>query len=201
MSYPFHRIWQVIRASLHSHSSPGAESRSCFVGTNSPWSGPFPPQSPPAGIPPAFVRLLPRYVWACPTSYVRSSLSCSLGIHSADRSAIRHDQTQDLPVPVRKASVRAQGLRPRGTVTSLAITLCYVLPSEHFDAVGTPELTCFRGSIPGPHIPLPTLRAPPYGCTRMARGRCDSLSLHRMKLSFTTFRRFVPAHQNSGNKL
>jgi len=129
-------------------------------------------------------------IWDCLTSHVRSSLSCSLGIHSADRGAIRHGQTQDLPVPVRKASVRAQGLRPRGAITSLAISICYVLPSVHLDAVGTPKLTCFRGSIPGLHVPLPTLRAPPYGSTRMARGQCDSLCLHCMKLSFTTFRRF-----------
>jgi hypothetical protein len=86
--------------------------------------------------------------------------------------------------------VRAQGSQPRGTITSLAMTICCVLPSEHFDAVGIPKLTCFRGSIPGPHIPLTTLRAPPCGCARMAWGQCNSLSLHFMKLSFTTFRRF-----------
>ena len=37
---------------------------------------------------------------------------------------------------------------------------------------------------------LPTLRTPPYGCARMTRGRCNSIGLHRMKLSFTTFPRF-----------
>jgi hypothetical protein len=45
-------------------------------------------------------------------------------------------------------------------------------------------------AIPGPHFPLSSLRLQPYDCTRMTRGRCDSLILHRMKLSFTTSRRF-----------
>jgi hypothetical protein len=141
------------------------------------------------------------HIWACPTSYVRSPLSCSLGIHSADRSAIRHGQTQDLPVPVRKASVRARGLRPRGARTPLAISICSVLPSEQVDAVGTPKQTLFRGSIPGPHFPLSTLRLPPYNGKRMTRGRCDSLNLHRMKLSFTTLRRFYRRTNIRVNKI
>jgi hypothetical protein len=111
-------------------------------------------------------------------------------IHSADRSAIRYDQTQDLPVPVRETSMRAQGLRPRGAETSLAISICFVLLSDQIDGVGTPEQTLFRGSIPGPHFPLSTLRPQPYDTRRITRGRCDSLNLHRMKLSFTTSRRF-----------
>jgi hypothetical protein len=86
--------------------------------------------------------------------------------------------------------MRAQGLRPRGAETSLAISICSVLPSDQVDVVGTPEQTLFRGSIPGPHFPLSTLRLQPYDCKRMTRGRCDSLNLHRMKLTFTTFRRF-----------
>ncbi len=195
LSYPFHRIWQVLRVSLPRRSFSGTVPRTCFVETDSPRPDPFPPPSPPAGIPPAFVRPFLRYIWVCPTSHVRSSLSCSLGIYSADRSAIRYDQTQDLPVPVREASVRAQGLRPRGAETHLAISMRSVLPSEQVDAVGTPEQTLFRGSIPGPHFPLSTLRLLPYDRRRMTRGRCDSLNLHRMKLSFTTSRRFLPAHQ------
>ena len=50
--------------------------------------------------------------------------------------------------------------------------------------------TSFRGSIPSPHVPLSTLRRRPYGRLRMTRGRCGSLILHRMKLSFTTPCRF-----------
>ena len=48
----------------------------------------------------------------------------------------------------------------------------------------------FRGSIPGPHLPLSTLHPRPHERRRMTRGRCGSLLLYRMTLSFTTSRRF-----------
>src|SRR3989442_11953823 len=38
------------------------------------------------------------------------------------------------------------------------------------------------------------LRARPHERSRMTRGRCGSLLLHRVTLSFTTPRRFNPAH-------
>src|SRR2546425_3497099 len=47
----------------------------------------------------------------------------------------------------------------------------------------------FRGSIPGPYLPLSTLRGRPYGRSRMTRGRRGSLRLRRMTLSFTAPRR------------
>src|SRR5260370_11825775 len=49
--------------------------------------------------------------------------------------------------------------------------------------------------MPGPYVPLSTLRRHPRGRLRMTRGRCGSLVLHRMTLSFTTPRRFSPAHK------
>jgi hypothetical protein len=39
-----------------------------------------------------------------------------------------------------------------------------------------------------------TLRRHPHGCLRTARGRCDSLRLHRNGLSPSTLCRSVPAH-------
>ena len=60
-----------------------------------------------------------------------------------------------------------------------------------------PGGSVFRGSIPGPHVPLSTLRRRPHGRLRMTRGRCGSLVLHRMTLSFTTPRRFIPAHKET----
>src|SRR5229473_2904778 len=48
----------------------------------------------------------------------------------------------------------------------------------------------FRGSLPGLHVPLSTLRGRP----RMTRGRCGLLTLHRTTLAFATPRRFSPAH-------
>src|SRR5439155_23226900 len=52
----------------------------------------------------------------------------------------------------------------------------------------------FRGSIPGPLLPLSTLRSGPCGPLRMTRGRCGSLLLHRVKLSFTAPRRLSGAN-------
>ena len=43
-----------------------------------------------------------------------------------------------------------------------------------------------RGSIPGPRVPLSTLRPRPHERARMTRGRRSWLSLQRMTLSFTT---------------
>lgn len=102
-----------------------------------------------------------------------------LGVHSAALGSISQGRTGDLPVPVQKISRRAQGLRPRGAYTLLALTKCIVLPSVHHDAVGAPFLCIFRGSIPGPPFPLSTLRLYPYGHLRMTRGRCGWLCLHR----------------------
>ncbi len=122
------------------------------------------------------------HAWACLTSHVRSSLSFSLGIHSADLGTTRQGQTWDLPGPVREASIACRARTP------LAISMCSVLPSVHFDAVGTPEQTCFRSPIPGPYFPLSTLRLLPCDRKRMTRGRCDSA----MSASYETYIHYFP---------
>jgi hypothetical protein len=213
LPYPLHRTWQARRLNagsspwlcpwfptscpfrvLHIDPSPGPVSGACFARADSPWPGPFPPPPPPAGFAPVFVRRVPRYLRACPTSHSRSSPSCSFRIQGASPKAISQGQVWDLPVPVQKVSVRARGLRPRRASPSLALTRWIVLPSAPGDGVGTPKQTHFRGSIPGPHFPLSTLRRRPHGRLRMTRGRCGSLGLHRMELSSTTLCRFLPAH-------
>ena len=50
-----------------------------------------------------------------------------------------------------------------------------------------PELVLLRGSILGPSSPLSTLRPRPRGLTRMTRGRCGSLCLHRKGLAPSPF--------------
>jgi hypothetical protein len=52
----------------------------------------------------------------------------------------------------------------------------------------------FRSSIPCLPVPLSTLRWPPRGWPRMTRGQDGSLLLSCVTLSFTTPRRFIPAH-------
>jgi len=56
----------------------------------------------------------------------------------------------------------------------------------------------FRGSIPSLHVPLPTLRLRPRDLFRMTRGQDGSLLLSCVTLSFTTRRRFSPAHRAEG---
>jgi site-specific DNA recombinase len=48
----------------------------------------------------------------------------------------------------------------------------------------------FRGSIPGPRVPLSTLHRQGYPCRRMTWGRCGSLLLQRLELSSIAPRRF-----------
>ena len=217
LPYPLRRTWQVRRVNVGASPwpypwfptscpfrvlpigpSPDPGSGTCFARTNSPRSGPFPPPLPPAGFSPAFFQRSLRYLWACPTSHARPSPSCSFRIHGTSPGAISQGQARDLPVPVQSVSMRARGLRPRGASLSLAISEQPVLPSAIVDTVGTPKQTYFRGSIPGPHFPLSTLRLRPCGRLRMTWGRCGSLSLHRMELSSTTLCRFLPAHHRLG---
>ena len=65
----------------------------------------------------------------------------------------------------------------------------------HPPTASAPQSNCFRGSIPGPHVPLSTLHLRSYERRRMTRGRRGSLALRRMTLPFTTPCRFVPAHR------
>src|SRR5919108_2269826 len=51
----------------------------------------------------------------------------------------------------------------------------------------------FRGSMAGLHVPLSTLHPRRYRRTCMTRSQCGSLTLHCMKLSFTTPCRLLPA--------
>ncbi len=57
-----------------------------------------------------------------------------------------------------------------------------MLPSELVTS-SAPGICGFRGSMASLHDPLPTLRPAPRGTQRTARGRCDSLGLHRKGLS------------------
>src|SRR6266704_2933220 len=53
-----------------------------------------------------------------------------------------------------------------------------------------PGVSFLRGCIPGPHVPLSTLRRRSCERLRMTRGRCGSLIHIRMTFAFTTPRRF-----------
>jgi hypothetical protein len=87
-----------------------------------------------------------------------------------------------LPVPVQEAYVHARVPDDAGWYGSSRYRIrpcCLLLPRRHRH----PGLHCFRRSQPGLHTPLSTLRVTPRGATRMTRGRCGSLPLHRSGLS------------------
>ena len=104
---------------------------------------------------------------------------------------------RDLLVPVHRVFIHAWGLRPRGAARNLAVSIPFILPSAQPDSVGAP-VRLFRGSIPSLYVPLLTLHAAPYDTSRMTRGQDGSLLLSCVTLSFTTRRRFSPAHQAFG---
>lgn len=112
------------------------------------------------------------------TSRARASPASAPRLPGAGRGGlpptVRHEISGS-----RSWSVRTcQGLRPRRVRWALAMTLppcCLPLGQRRRH----PELVTFRGSMGGPHDPLPTLRLHPRGCRRTARGRCGSLLLHR----------------------
>ncbi len=159
LPYPLYLNLQAFSGTV-----PGA----CFSSSDSPQPDPFPPLPPPSSLSPPLVRLFLRYYGSVrlPTSVHR----CRAPLRFTARPSL-FGQTWDLPVPVQKASRHAQGLRPRGVNTLLALAKRIMLPSVRHKAVGTPFFATFRGSIPGPFFPLSTLRLYPYGHLRMTRGR------------------------------
>src|SRR5947207_14913113 len=79
-------------------------------------------------------------------------------------------------------SILAQGLRPRGSPSHLALTMLRMLPSAWHHDVGVPESRMFRGSMPWPVLSpvnasaLP-LRAAPHDSGPMwfaTPSLCDS---------------------------
>ena len=103
LPYPFQRILQAFGIDVgtvswlcprflascpfrvvHIDSDPGTVSGTWFVGTNSPWSGRFAPRSPPTAAHRNLCSSASRLLSACQTSRLRTSLSCSFRIHSAD---------------------------------------------------------------------------------------------------------------------
>ncbi len=181
-----------VPAPAHCACRPGPAPGARFAGSGSLWPGPFPP-SPPRPIGRRCSETSP-VLRACPTAPARSSSACVRRLPDAARCTIRSGQTRALPVLARGVSVHARGLRPRGTSQHLAVATLEMWPSASDHGVGVPEFGPFRGSIPDLHVPLSTLRTDPCGPSRMTRGRCGSLRLHRATLAFAAPRRFIPAH-------
>ena len=180
-----------VLAPAHCAHLAGTESAVRFAGAGSLWPDPFPPSPPP----PVARRCsgTSQAVLVGPTSRARSSSAYVLRLPDASRHCIGGGRTQDLPVLVRSVSVRARGLRPRGTRAHLAISMRPVVPSDYPYSVGVPNQASFAAQYPARTYPCLTLRPFRYRKHRMTRGRCGSLALQRVTLSFTTLRRFIPA--------
>ena len=104
------------------------------------------------------------------------------------------DSDGDLPVPRWKASAHARVCDDAGLVRisqSRHAPFRLLLDGKH----RRPELV-LRRSIPSLRTPLSTLRLQPHGHTRITRGRCGLLRLHRNGLAPSTFRRSpgAPVH-------
>jgi len=133
---------------------PGTESGVWVAGADSLWPGPFPPPPPPSAPQRGLCSRASPVLRTCPTSPDRSSPSCSLGIHGADLATIGQAGHGDLPIPVRVACMHAQGLRPRGVATRLAMTARSLLPSACPYGVGTPEKKISRLDVPACMSPV-----------------------------------------------
>src|SRR4029077_5944966 len=124
-------------APAHSARRSGSVSGTRFAVAGSLLPDRFPPSPPPP-----VARLCSKtsqVLQVCPTSQVRSSSACVLRLPDASQGNCCLGRTWDLPVPARGASVRARGLRPRGTPVHLAISVHQMGPSASPYSVGVPE--------------------------------------------------------------
>jgi len=85
-------------------------------------------------------------------------------------------------------SLTARGPGTSRNIDALDVAFRFSLQRRH------PGESYFRGSIPGPHVPLSTLRLNPCGVKRMTRGQHGSLLLYCKRLSLSVTHRFAPAH-------
>ena len=137
----------------------------------------------------AFVRGLPRYYGAIrlPTFVHHRRASEDFPMRPAPWSGSGERGTSRFPCEVFPCMHRVFDRAGFRRVWRQATRRMW--PSASPYGVGTPEYV-FRGWIPGLHVPLSTLRRRPYGRLRMTRGRCGSLHLQRVTLSFPAPHRF-----------
>ena len=98
---------------------------------------------------------------ACPTSLPRSLSAYVLGLPDTGYGGIRRRRSWDLPLPARRVSY-VPGVCDRagsGPETPRQIGAPGV-PCRHLRRRRHPEVSFFRGAIPGAHVPCQRLRAP-----------------------------------------
>ena len=142
-----------VLAPAHWARLPGSASGTRFAGSSSLWPDSFPPSPPPP------------LLWLCSkTSQVPTSLSdfpCSFIIGFVLRlpdTARLSRANMGSPGSQRDVSIRAQGLRPRGSPSHLATTMRRILPSALAPRRRRPGGGTFSRLIAWPILPLSTLR-------------------------------------------
>ena len=152
------------------------------------------------GLPRSLVRQLLRYYAAvrlpAPVAHRRTPLGFTM--RSAPSASQRGAEGRGISRFPSEMFPRVRGVCDRaGSGACLANAAAPVWPSAYLQQPRHPGLPAalaaghgLRGSIPGPRVPLSTLRPHPHERARMTRGRRSWLSLQRMTLSFTTSRRF-----------
>ena len=126
------------------------------------------------------------------TPQMRSPRTCALGF--SERSATYTD-TSGVSRFSRMESPGMPGASDcAGFADGSRIPPPLILPSDSRNIVGTPDKIDFAAQYPACLCPCPTLRLPPCGDKRMARGQDGSLFLSRRTLSFLIPCRFIPAH-------
>src|SRR5262249_54925973 len=170
---------------------PSIESETRSSAPCFPWPVVFPPHPPPT----AFrlcsgtsqvlhdrTTLHQRSCWTCGSSPSPTGpLTPSSGVGRASRIS-------RVEFPYMRGSLTSQSPMNARLFASTDVAFRHHGRRRHSDF-----LTC-RGSIPRLHVLLSTLRFQPCDRKRMTRSRCGSLGLHRMALSSTPPRRFIPAH-------
>jgi hypothetical protein len=191
---PFPPVPLLVPAQAHCSRLPGPASGARFAQAGSPWPTPFPPSPPPPMLQPCSGTS--QVIWSCPTSHDRPPSDCALGL--PDAASVLSSPRGDHGISrfPRRVFPYVLGVSDRAGPERISR---YRSASFRLPLVAQrrrPGLWGFHGSIPRPHVPLSTLRHRPCGRSRMTRGRCGSLCLHRMTLSFTTPCRLSPALRN-----
>jgi len=128
----------AVSVAPHVATVSGTGSGGWFGAPHCPWPDPFSPPTPPQDIAAPPCSPVSSILWVCLTSRDRSSLSCTLGFHSADPPNISSG-------PI----LRSPGFRVRSVPTCLG--------SSTAREPETPRL----GGVPDVAFPLPLVGRPP----------------------------------------
>ena len=184
----------TVSVPTHVAGLPGVCVRNLVCRSGFPLVSPLPPLPPQTVAHHRPCSEASSVLWNCLTSHVRSSLPYSLRILSAGLWFITSRPNMGPPGSRAKSLRTCSGsLTTQGPIVSRDNDTTSVAFRFSGQRRHPKVYNIFRGSIALPVRPLSTLRPYPYGYTRMTRGRCGSLLLHRLELPSITLCRFSGA--------